>query len=236
MTQKKLKKNKKPTPVLVKNTPDLPDGFSRRLHHYFVSVFEKSEKYFFSKEYYLDVAYFCSQNNINLSLSEFLAINFHFFAENKNIDSVSFMKEYLEVERKNHGIQFLNFHINRATLIMKSLKSNLDVMAGASSTVASCAKIKDILNIYYSYSPEEFNTLTQAKIQDFHKDNSSFLAIEEAFQAQFLELENQLTKNVFTTSKFQVLLEPFVKENIVEFMATHKAEGEFFKAQRMRLN
>lgn len=225
-------KNKKQiTPVLVKNTPDLPIGFSKRLHYYFLDVFEKSDKFFYSKEYYLDVAYFCSQNNINLSLSEFLAINFHFFAENRNIDSTSFMKEYLEVERKTHGITFLNFHVNRAIDIMVTLKKSDDLGLNHSAS-----KIKDILNIYYSYSTEEFSSLTKAKIQDLQKNNYSFLALEEAFQAQFLELENQLTKNVFTTSKFQALLEPFVKRNIVDFMDNHREEGEFFKAQRMRLN
>ena len=225
MYHRDMNKEKKSIQLITKIS-EIPPAFHNRLYNYFLSVFDKSNKNFYSSDYYLDIIKFCSSNEIKLTIPEYLAINFYFFSQNDSLNSNLFLKEYLKTEKKEFNLKFLPTHVNRAKTIMVQLRNNTVHLPMDAALTHSINKIKDILNIYYSYSATEFEHFVKAKTHDFYLNNSFVLQLEEAYGAEILKFEKYLQKNepIYLTQKFKSLLEPFVRENILEFISHNRAE------------
>lgn len=232
-----MKKNKKIT-----STRDIPYAFNARLYRNFSRLLGSSEhKYFYTNDYYKDIAQFCQDNSIHLSISEYLALNFFFLARNKDKKGSDFLEKYLNHEKEMNQVEFLNSHISRAKLMIQALETqhNNEKPVSLNPVIeASVNKLSDLLNIYCGYAEDEFEGLAKAKIQDFYSTHEHLIEQEEAYMSAFLSFEQKVKDNapIFKTQRFQQLLDPFVKTNIEALMYHHKEEAQHFNRYRPTLN
>lgn len=218
---------------LIKQTKDIDSAFKLRLYNFLHNNF-KEDSLFYNKNYYRDIASFCDDNNIYLNISEYLALNFYFFAKNRTNTTAEYLTQYLKIEKNNFDIQFLSSHISRAKLIVQSLiqlDNNERVTTGYEKTAL---KIKDILNIFYSYCAEEFEALAKAKMFDDHRSNAFLVDLDEVVMSNFLSLKNK--PKIYQTEKFHSILESFAQKNIEHILHYNTKETHLFEQMRKRLN
>lgn len=218
---------------LIKQTREIEDDFKLRLYNFLHNNF-REDSLFYNKDYYRDIATFCDENSIHLSVSEYLALNFYFFAKNRTNNTTEYLTQYLKIEKSAFNTEFMPSHITRAKLIINSLiqlDNNETVSTGYKSTAL---RIKDILNIYYSYCEQEFETLAKAKMSDDHRANAFLVDLDEVVMSNFLALKNK--PKVFQTEKFHSILESFAQKNIEHILHYNQKETVLFEQMRKKLN
>lgn len=211
----------------------IDDDFKSRLYQFLSNNF-KEHSLFYNKQYYSDIAQFCDENNVFLSISEYLALNFYFFAKNRSLNTTYYLNTYLKQEKKHFNNEFLASHVHRAKMIIQSLINVDNHLGPLNEHKESTLKIKDILNIYYSYQEEEFEALAQSKMIDDYQIYSPIVELQEIVMTNFLALLQK--PKIFHTNKFHKILEDTAQRNIDHLLHYHEKETQYFKDCKLSLH